>query len=127
MSGDFKFLLCSFGLWFLVLGLSEHGEVQEDAGGTSVPLTLAVVGHDNCGSDLISTELDIELDDLGPLIRELLLDRKINALSYTDGSIYGNDLQSNDDDHHPDASITLKGKRKDDGSIYLRITITDKD
>ncbi|GAB2273693.1 Serine/threonine-protein kinase wnk1 [Dionaea muscipula] len=109
--------------------------------GTSVLSTPAVVGHGSFGGRsrdrsrlwiiMVLTrhqlELDIELDDLGPLIVELLLDRQINALSYTDGSIYGNDLQSNDDDHHPDASITLKGKRKDDGSINLRIKITDKD
>ncbi|GAB2277562.1 Serine/threonine-protein kinase wnk1 [Dionaea muscipula] len=86
------------------------------------------------GSDLISTELDTELDDP-------LLDRQINGndfQSYDDWeqqqlllSTRGIELfEHHDDDHHhhhPDAGITIKGKRKDDGSIYLRIRITDKD
>ncbi|GAB2287404.1 Serine/threonine-protein kinase wnk1 [Dionaea muscipula] len=76
--------------------------------------------------------------------------------SYTDGFSSGNELQSygygygyddwghqhldrstsaielfehhdHDDEHPPDVDITVKGKRRDDGRIYLRIRIADKD
>ncbi|KAL9263361.1 Serine/threonine-protein kinase WNK1-like protein [Drosera capensis] len=101
---------------------------------------------DDDGSDFISTEVDAQSDGIGPLIREPMLETSV--LSYTDGSSNGNDFQSyddwkrqqllrsvsgidlfqhQDDDHPPDVDIAIKGKRKDDGGIYLRIRISDKD
>ncbi|KAL1339851.1 hypothetical protein AAHE18_U071000 [Arachis hypogaea] len=90
-----------------------------------------------------------ELDDLGPLIRQPLFDlhRSYSNISneYSNGFGYEGDWSSHpaeiepngielfeyhdDDDEETseDVDISIKGKRKDDGGIFLRLRIADKE
>ncbi|KAF7805186.1 putative serine/threonine-protein kinase WNK9 isoform X1 [Senna tora] len=93
-------------------------------------------------------ELSRELDDLGPFIRQPFLDlnRSYSNMSneYTYGFGYdapgdwyshptdiepsGIELfEYHDDELSEDVDISIKGKRKDDGSIFLRLRIADKE
>ena len=87
-----------------------------------------------------------ELDDLGPLIRQPFFDlhRSYSNLSneYPNGFGYEGDWSSHpaeiepngielfeyhDDEPSEDVDISIKGKRKDDGGIFLRLRIADKE
>ncbi|KAL9257263.1 Serine/threonine-protein kinase WNK1-like protein [Drosera capensis] len=103
---------------------------------------------DKSGSDLAVTGLNDELDSMSLFTREPWLDCQSSGFSCTDGFSSENEFQSfddwehhlerstsaielfeqqDDDDNHPDVDITIKGKRKDNGGIYLRIRITSDD
>ncbi|KAL9248033.1 hypothetical protein vseg_021398 [Gypsophila vaccaria] len=90
---------------------------------------------------------DYGCDDFSPLARQPFLDHYMSDSSYVN-SFNGVDLESydwggchmtdadasgielfehQDDDHSADVDITIKGKRKDDGSIFLRLRIADKE
>jgi len=88
-----------------------------------------------------------ELDDFGPLIRQPLYDlhRSYSNFSneYSNGFGYegdcyyhpvdnepcGIELFEHHDDEEPSehVDISIKGKKKDDGSIFLRLRISDKE
>ncbi|RYQ90856.1 hypothetical protein Ahy_B09g096822 isoform B [Arachis hypogaea] len=69
-----------------------------------------------------------ELDDLGPLIRQPLFDLH---RSYTEIEPNGIELfeyhDDDDEETSEDVDISIKGKRKDDGGIFLRLRIADKE
>ncbi|XP_061336409.1 probable serine/threonine-protein kinase WNK9 isoform X3 [Gastrolobium bilobum] len=87
-----------------------------------------------------------ELDDFGPLIRQPFLDlhRSYSNFSneYSNGFGYEGDwcshpaeiepsgielFEYHDDEPSEDVDISIKGKRKDDGGIFLRLRIADKE
>ncbi|KAJ6305724.1 hypothetical protein OIU78_021127 [Salix suchowensis] len=72
---------------------------------------------DGRGSDLRPLEPEIEVHGLGPMMRLLSLEPHENTNSY-----------SNHHDEHPaNVDISIKGKRGDDGGIFLRIRIADEE
>ncbi|GMH11318.1 hypothetical protein Nepgr_013159 [Nepenthes gracilis] len=102
---------------------------------------------DDYYSDSLLTDFDQEVDDISRLIREPFLDPHTES-SYVSGYYNAGDYDSynelghclveigasgielfehHDDERSPDCDITIKGKRRDDGSIFLRIRITDKE
>ncbi|KAL5835446.1 hypothetical protein ACOSQ3_015006 [Xanthoceras sorbifolium] len=89
-----------------------------------------------------------ELDDMGPLIRQpyLELHHSSNSISNGYSNGYGHEPQNDwsyhsaeveptgielfeyhDDDHSTNVDISIKGKRRDDGGIFLRLRIADKE
>lgn len=102
---------------------------------------------DDYDDDLRRTESQSEFGDLGSLIRQPFLEHYNSDSSYLNGYSNGIDLESyewgyhpgelessgielfehHDDDHSPDVDITIKGKRREDGSIFLRLRIADKE
>ena len=102
---------------------------------------------DDYASDLRRTDCRSELDHFGPLVRQLFLEDCTSNSSFNNG-YFSVDLDSynewgyqplemeatgielfepHEDDHYPDVDITIEGKRKEDGSIFLRLRITDKE
>ncbi|GAB4855413.1 Serine/threonine-protein kinase wnk1 [Ancistrocladus abbreviatus] len=101
------------------------------------------------GPDLRSIDCDREFDDLDTLIRQPFFDRQTSDSSYINGHCNGSSefdsydewgrhqlemktsgielFEHHDDDHSPDVDITIKGKRTDDGSLFLRLRIADKE
>jgi WNK lysine deficient protein kinase len=94
--------------------------------------------------DLRSADV-VEFGDLGPLVCQsfLSLDRSYSNIStdYSNGFGYEVDWYSHpaeiehgielfechDDEPSKDVDISIKGKRKDDGGIFLRLRIADKE
>ncbi|GAU11601.1 hypothetical protein TSUD_345930 [Trifolium subterraneum] len=94
--------------------------------------------------DLRSVDVE-EFGDLGPLVCQsfLSLDRSYSNISteYSNGCGYEVDWYSHpaeiehgielfechDDEPSKDVDISIKGKRKDDGGIFLRLRIADKE
>lgn len=86
-----------------------------------------------------------EFDDMVPLIRHpFYFHRSYSNVSYEYSNGYGYDgdlfphpteiehtgielFQYQDDEASEDVDISIKGKRKDDGSIFLRLRIADKE
>ncbi|XP_021677318.2 probable serine/threonine-protein kinase WNK9 isoform X2 [Hevea brasiliensis] len=89
-----------------------------------------------------------ELDGMGPLIRQPYLEFHENTYPYNNGysNGYSYDAESeleyhlvdfehsgielfeyHDEEHSANVDISIKGKRRDDGGIFLRLRITDKD
>ncbi|KAK6911433.1 Protein kinase domain [Dillenia turbinata] len=107
---------------------------------------------DDCECDLKPIECRRDLDDVGPLFRQPFLDLHHSRSSYMDGYSYGyfsgvsfeghngwgyNDVETNgidlfthhDDDHsaNDNVDISIKGKKKDDDGIFMRLRIADKE
>lgn len=97
-------------------------------------------------SDLRSLDYGREVDEMGPMLREPYLpcsdgsysNGYCNGYGYTPANQWGYhpaELESSgmelfechDDDHPANVDISIKGKRKEDGSIFLRLRIADKD
>lgn len=106
---------------------------------------------ENCETNLVALECPTEFDYVNPIIRNLppgykddsSSNRSFNEYSIPtnvqNGSIYQlhdieqNEIQlfeHNDDEqeeHLSQLDITIKGKKKSDGSIFLRLRILDKE
>ncbi|KAJ8440180.1 hypothetical protein Cgig2_003505 [Carnegiea gigantea] len=103
---------------------------------------------DDCDNDLRLIDCRSELEDFGPLIRQPFLEHCTSDGSYMNSYSNSLDLESykewghypietdisgielfehHDDEHSPDVDISIKGKRRDDGSIFLRLRISDKE
>lgn len=104
---------------------------------------------DDYEDDSRLTDCISEFDGLGSLIRQPFLEHynSLSDSSYYNGYSNGIDLESyecgynpseiessgielfeqQDDDHSPDVDITIKGKKREDGSIFLRLRIADKE
>ncbi|KAM1251003.1 hypothetical protein FF1_033544 [Malus domestica] len=100
---------------------------------------------DECEYDLRSLDYGRHLDDMGPLARQPLLELHRSNSSFSNG--YSNDydfdapnewtvdiestgielFEHQEDDHSDDVDISIKGKRGEDGGIFLRLRITDKE
>ncbi|GAB4835976.1 Serine/threonine-protein kinase wnk1 [Ancistrocladus abbreviatus] len=107
---------------------------------------LQIVDYDR---DLRSIDYHREFEDLGPVIRQPSFDRQTSDSSYMNGYCNGSRefdsynewghhqletetsgielFEHHDDEHSPDVDVTIRGKRRDDGSIFLRLRITDKE
>ncbi|GAA0147412.1 non-receptor serine/threonine protein kinase [Lithospermum erythrorhizon] len=105
---------------------------------------------DDGESDLRLMEHQRELDYLDPFLKQPFTELDHARKSYSDNSYNGylnnyedqngfachlNDFEQseieifeiNDDEHPADLDITIKGKRREDGSIFLRLRISDKE
>jgi len=102
---------------------------------------------DGCGSDLRPSEPGIEVRGLGPMMRLPYLELHDNTNSYSNGYFngYGYEAQNeweyhpvevepsgielfeHHDEHPANVDISIKGKWGDDGGIFLRIRIADKE
>lgn len=100
---------------------------------------------DDYGSDLRLIEYQRDSYDVGPLMRQPLYDVHVsnnsslvngysNYLSYGHESNYGyNSLEYEtseldlEDGHLGDVDLIIKGKRRDDDGIFLRLRIADKE
>ncbi|GMG99624.1 hypothetical protein Nepgr_001464 [Nepenthes gracilis] len=103
---------------------------------------------DNYDFNLSITVSHREPDELGHLTRESSLDRYTSYGSFFNGCYNGSDfdsynewgnyqveieaggcesLEHHNDEHSPNLDITIKGSRRDDASIFLRIRIADKE
>lgn len=105
---------------------------------------------DGCESDCRPLDYGGEFEEMGPFLRQPLLEYHHNSFSsYSNG--YANDFgfeaqnewgyhpgeiessgielfeSHDDDDHSPDVDISIKGKMREDGSIFLRLRIADKE
>ncbi|KAL9235108.1 hypothetical protein vseg_009901 [Gypsophila vaccaria] len=105
---------------------------------------LQIGDYDN---DMQLTDCQSELDGLSPLMRQPFLEHYTSDNSFINGYSNGADLEPydwgyhstdvetsgielfehHDDDHFGDVDITIKGKKRDDGSIFLRLRIADKE
>ncbi|KAH9614631.1 hypothetical protein KSS87_003815, partial [Heliosperma pusillum] len=104
---------------------------------------LQIVDYD---FDVQQTDCQCEFDDYSPSMRHSLY-HSASDTSYINGYFNGVDLESydwgyhtteaeasgiklfehHDDDHSDDVEITIKGKMSNDGSIFLRLRIADKE
>ncbi|XP_011032469.1 PREDICTED: probable serine/threonine-protein kinase WNK9 [Populus euphratica] len=102
---------------------------------------------DGCGSDLRPLEPGIEVHGVGPMMRLPYLELHDNTNSYSNGYLndYGYEAQNeweyhpvevepsgiklfeHHDEHPANVDISIKGKWGDDGGIFLRIRIADKE
>ncbi|CAL1356399.1 unnamed protein product [Linum trigynum] len=106
---------------------------------------------DEYDPDLQSPDYGRDVDEISPYMRQPYLDIHDSMYSsYSNGYGYdahneveyhhpaemehtGIDLfeyhddEDNDDDHPPNVDIRIKGKRRDDGGIFLRLRIADKE
>lgn len=103
---------------------------------------------EDCDYDLRPIDCGREYDDFGPLIREPLLELHHSSSSFSNGYLNGYAVQEqnewgyhpveleasgielfehHDDEHYEDAGIRIKGKMRDDGRIFLRLRISDKE
>uniref|UniRef100_A0A6P3ZC30 non-specific serine/threonine protein kinase n=1 Tax=Ziziphus jujuba TaxID=326968 RepID=A0A6P3ZC30_ZIZJJ len=107
---------------------------------------------DDCEYDLRPVDCGRDLDDLGPHIRQPLFDLHRSGSSFSNGfsngysNGFGFEAQSewgyqpveiepcgielfehHDDEHCEDTGISIKGKRREDGGIFLRLRISDKE
>ncbi|KAG6750612.1 hypothetical protein POTOM_045117 [Populus tomentosa] len=102
---------------------------------------------DGCESDLRLLDHRIEVDGLGPLIRPPYLELHDNNNSYSSGYLNGYDYEAQNeweyhsvevelsgielfeyhDEHPANVDISIKGKRGDDGGIFIRLRIADKE
>ncbi|KAJ4967680.1 hypothetical protein NE237_014381 [Protea cynaroides] len=103
---------------------------------------------DDCCTDLRSIDLRPELDDMGPLLRQPLFEHHYSNSSFIDG--YSSDLVHEpenewgyhsaefessgielftyqEDDLSDDLDISIKGRMREDGGIFLRLRIADKE
>ncbi|KAK8633771.1 hypothetical protein V6N13_014609 [Hibiscus sabdariffa] len=105
---------------------------------------------DDCESDLRQLEYAYgrEFDDMGPLVRLPLLELHHSSNSYGNGYSNGYGYETpnewgyhpaeiepcgielfeyQEDEHAANVDISIKGKRGDDGGIFLRLRIVDKE
>ncbi|KAJ0014230.1 hypothetical protein Pint_20555 [Pistacia integerrima] len=104
---------------------------------------------DDCESDLSLLHYGRETNDVGPLLRHPYLELHHSNNSFSNG--YSNDYgyethnewghhpvevepngielfeYHDDDDHSANLDISIKGKRRDDDGIFLRLRIADKE
>ncbi|MCL7023531.1 hypothetical protein MKW94_025264, partial [Papaver nudicaule] len=104
---------------------------------------------DDCGADLRPMESLSNYEIIDPLLRQPLFELRRSGSSLLNG--YMNDLDLNhgiepengwyhpdqngielftyhEDEHHsPHLDITIKGRRREDNGIFLRLRITDKE
>lgn len=103
---------------------------------------------DDCESDLRPLEYGREHDQMGSLIRQPNLEfhhNSYNSNGYSNS--YGYEItkewgyhpadiessgielfeEHHEDDHAANLEISIKGKRRDDGDIFLRLRIADKE
>ncbi|XP_021848654.1 probable serine/threonine-protein kinase WNK9 [Spinacia oleracea] len=105
---------------------------------------LQIDGYDD---DSRPTDCQSEFDDLGTFMRQPFLEHYNSDSSYLNGYSNGVDVESyewgyhpseiessgidlfehHEDDPSPGVDITIKGKRREDGSIFLRLRIADKE
>lgn len=102
----------------------------------------------NCDYDSRPMDYGRDLDDMSPLIRQPLFDLHRTNSSFSNGYLngYGFEAQNecgyqsiehepsgielfeqHDDEHSEDVGISIKGKRREDGGIFLRLRILDKE
>ncbi|XVF31192.1 hypothetical protein REPUB_Repub16aG0124400 [Reevesia pubescens] len=103
---------------------------------------------DDCESDLRPLEYGRELDEMGPFIRQPYLELHHSSNSYSHGRSNGYGYETpnewgyhpaemessgielfeyQEDEHAANLDISIKGKRRDDGGIFLRLRIMDKE
>lgn len=104
---------------------------------------------DNCEVDLSWLDCGRKIDDLGPLIRQPYeLHHSSNSFSNAYSNGYGYEPQNecryppvevepngielfeyhdNEDNHSTNRDISIKGKRRDDDGIFLRLRIADNE
>lgn len=103
---------------------------------------------DDCDYDLRPGDYGRELDDTGPLIRQPFLKLHHSDSGFSNGYLNGysfaaqnewgyhpGEIESNgielfehhDDEHTEDVDISIKGKKREDGGIFLRLRISDKE
>lgn len=104
---------------------------------------------DDCESDLSLLDYGREIDDVGPFIRQPFLELHHSNNSFSNGYSNGHGYEAqnewgyhpvevepngielfeyhDDDDHSANVDISIKGKRRDDDGIFLRLRIADKE
>ncbi|GAV81183.1 Pkinase domain-containing protein [Cephalotus follicularis] len=103
---------------------------------------------DNCESDWRPLDYAREMDDMAPFIRQPYLECHYSKHSYSNEYKNGYSFEAqnewgyhpidtepsgielfecHDDEHSANADISIKGKRRDDGGIFLRLRIADKE
>lgn len=103
---------------------------------------------DECEYDLRPVDYGRQIDDMGPLLRQPLFELHRSNSSFSNGysNGFGYDSQNewgyhpvdaestgielfehHDDEHSEDVDISIKGKRREDGGIFLRLRIADKE
>lgn len=104
---------------------------------------------DDCEADSRSVDYVREVDDLGPNTREPYLHHSNSICSNDNGYANGYDhvgqsgwgyhpavefepngvelLEYHDDEQLASVDISIKGERREDGSVYLRLRIADKE
>ena len=103
---------------------------------------------DDCDYDLRPGDYGRDLDDAGPLIRQPFLKLHHSDSGFSNGYLNGysfeaqnewgyhpGEIESNgielfehhDDEHTEDVDISIKGKKREDGGIFLRLRISDKE
>lgn len=103
---------------------------------------------DECDHDLRPVDYGRQIDDMGPLLRQPLFELHRSNSSFSNGysNGFGYDSQNewgyhpvdaessgielfehHDDEHSEDVDISIKGKRREDGGIFLRLRIADKE
>lgn len=104
---------------------------------------------DDCESDLRSIECRRDFDDNDPISRQPFLDyHHSNNGSFNNGYSNGVDLEAHngwdyqlvesepsgielfeyhDEEHSPNVDISIKGKKREDDGIFLRLRIADKE
>lgn len=102
----------------------------------------------DCDYDLKLLDYGRDLDDVSPLIRQPLFNLHRRSSSFSNGYENGCNFESqsewgyhpieyepsgielfapHDEEHSEDAGISIKGKRREDGGIFLRLRIADKE
>lgn len=103
---------------------------------------------DSCGSDFRLVDYGRETEDIGPLVRQPYLERHHSDNCFSSGysNGYGYEGQNewgyhqaeiepngielfeyHDDEPSANVDVTIKGKKRDDGDIFLRLRIADKE
>ncbi|XVE89841.1 hypothetical protein DITRI_Ditri20bG0026900 [Diplodiscus trichospermus] len=103
---------------------------------------------DDCESDLRPLEYGREFDEMGPLNRQPYLELYHSVNSYSNGYLNGYGYETpnewgyhpaeiessgielfeyQEDEHAVNLDISIKGKRRDDGGIFLRLRTADKE
>ncbi|KAM6596134.1 hypothetical protein CsatA_006658 [Cannabis sativa] len=103
---------------------------------------------EDCEYDLKPLDCGRDFDEFGPLIRQPLLELHHSSSSFSNGFLNGYSSQElnewgshpaeleasgielfehHDDEHYEDAGISIKGKMREDGDIFLRLRISDKE
>ncbi|KAB1202746.1 Serine/threonine-protein kinase WNK1 [Morella rubra] len=98
--------------------------------------------------DLRAVDYGRELDESGSLIRQPFLERHCSNSTYSNGYVNGYGLDGenewgyhpfamepngielfeyHDDEHSEDVDISIRGKKREDGGIFLRLRISDKE
>lgn len=103
---------------------------------------------DDCESNFKPVDYGSEFDGMSTLIRQPYLEFHENTYPYSGGYSNGYSYEAqdeleyhpvefehsgielfkyHDEEHSANVDISIKGKRQDDGGIFLRLRITDRD